>query len=58
VLPTDRADKEKWLERLERMSEEYRADQHRQLLQHLSKCRRLAEADKVRVAEEELSRAN
>jgi len=57
-MPTDGADRDGWLARLERMTDEYRADQQRQLLQQLTKCRRLAKAEKMRVAEEELSRAN
>jgi RecA/RadA recombinase len=52
-MPIDRADTEERLARIERMIDEYRADQRRQLLQQLTKFRRLAAAHKPRVALEQ-----
>jgi hypothetical protein len=53
VVPIDRANPDEWLAWIERMIDDYRADQRRQLLQQITKFRRLAEAHKPRVALEQ-----
>ncbi len=57
-MPIDPADAEKRLARIEEMVEEYQADQRRQLLQQLTKLRRLAEALRARVAWEDPPRVH
>jgi hypothetical protein len=52
------ADAKKRLARIEEMVEEYQADQRRQLLQQVTKLRRLAEALRARVALEDPPRVH
>jgi hypothetical protein len=50
VMPIDRADTDERLARIERMIDEYRADQRHQLLRQMTKFRRLAEARRTHAA--------